>query len=81
VALSIDGNDMTVFEQQVAAALEPSIRQAMRIMWDPDDVAFAVAPRVAAAILAAVNCAVSGSPQPSTLSGEQAALAALWSQE
>lgn len=78
MALSIDGNHMTVFEQQVAAALEPIIRQAMRIAWDPDDVAFAMALRVAAAIAAAANCAESGVLQTPMLAGiEQAALAAL----
>jgi len=69
---------MTVFEQQVAAALEPSIRKAMRIAWDPDDVAFGVAPRVAAAITVAATYAASRGQQTPTLSGiEQAALAAL----
>lgn len=69
---------MTAFEQQVAAALDPIIRRAMRIDWDPDDVAFAVAPRVAAAIAAAANHAESGILQTPKLAGiEQAALAAL----
>jgi hypothetical protein len=69
---------VTVFEQEVAAALEPTIRQAMRIAWDSDDVAFSVAPRVAAAITAAANCAATGTKQESIILGvEQAALAAL----
>ena len=69
---------MTVFEQQIAAALEPTIREAMRIAWDPDDVTSSVAPRVAVAIAAAANHAANGILQPSMLEGiEQAALAAL----
>jgi hypothetical protein len=77
-ALFVDGNHMTVLEQQVAAGLEPTFRTAMRIAWDPDDVAFSVAPRVAAAITVAATYAASRSQYTSTLAEiEQAALAAL----
>jgi hypothetical protein len=69
---------MTAFERQVAGALEPIIRKAMRIGWDSDDVALAVAPRVAAAITAVANATESGTLQtPKLATIEQAALAAL----